>query len=310
MTVTATAEQLLDSLLDSFCAECGEALPEPGLPCGSCGAVPPVTRQEAAARLEVPGAIVMLEAARLRGEARQAQDQVSALLAQADMIEHADRLAQARDQAADRIPPVRAEVARLGRELKKAQGREREAEQCTEDARGNFMAAAKAEEAARRCGADAAARTDALVKMNAAASVLQADQGALQGASAVRRQAEDALAAARTQLAGLEDGLEAAQRATDNPGLLLRSVLTLTMDLPRQVLAGDLTEAEQAIVRSLGEALAGYAGAAADIAARAVQLAEEERTGRFRRQPFYARPASGGNVEIIANPATGGRPLP
>lgn len=197
VTLTSTAERLLGELLPSFCASCGERLPAPGEVC-ACGTCPPLTRAEAAARLEQPGMAAMLEARRLRGEALEAQDHVSALLLQADMIEHIDRLQQARDAAAAPIAGVRAEVARLGKDLKRAQGREREAAARAEDARGNFAAAALAEESARRMFAPAAERTDALVKMNAAASVLEGDQGALQGAAAVRLQAENDLAAARS----------------------------------------------------------------------------------------------------------------
>lgn len=310
MTLTATAERLLGELLPSFCASCGEVLPAPGEVCASCGTCPPITRAEAAARLEQPGVATMLEARRLRGEAREAQDHVSALLLQADMLEHIDQLEQARDAAAAPIAGVRAEVARLARDLKRDQGREREAAGRVEDARGNFTAAANAEEAARRTHAPAGVRTDALVKMNAAASVLEGDQGALQGAAAVRVQAENDLAAARARLASLEAGLQAAQHALDNPGRPGRSPVTLTMDLARQILAGDLDPAEQAFVRSLGEALAGFSGASEDIASRAVANAERERADRYRRQPAYARPRGDGQVDVIANPITGGRPLP
>jgi hypothetical protein len=190
------------------------------------------------------------------------------------------------------------------------QGREREAAQREADARANFGAAANTEEAARRTGADAATRTEALVKMNAAASVLQGDQGALQGAAAVRQQAADALTAARARLAALEAELVAAQHAVDNPGRPPRSAVTLTMDLPRQVLSGDLTEAEQAVVRSLGEALASYSGAAADIAERAADAARREQEDRERKRAVFLQPLGGGTWGAAANPATAGRPLP
>lgn len=307
--MTETAERLLDTLLPGFCADCGEPLPAPGGLCGACGAVPPITRSEAAARLGQPGALATLEAARLRREARQLQEQVSALLLQADMTEHADRLTQARDEAAAPISAARSEVARAGKELKRAQGREDEAAQRVEDSRENFRGAALAEEAARRTFAPAAERTAALVKMNAAGSVLQGDQGALQGAAVVRQQAADAVGAARIRLAGLEADLKAAQAALDSPGRPPRSAVTLTMDLARQVLAGDLEPGEQAFVRSLGEALAGFSGAAEDIASRAVANAERERREGFRKSPAYLRPRGNGQVDVIANPALSGVPL-
>ena len=246
------------------------------------------------------GVAAMLEARRLRGEAREAQDHVSALLLQADMIEHIDHLEQARTPPRPRSRGYGPKAARLAKDLKRAQGREREAAGRAEDARSNFTGAAQAEEAARRTHAPAAERTDALVKMNAAASVLEGDQGALQGAAAVRVQADNDLAAARARLASLEAGLQSAQHALDNPGRPGRSPFTLTMDLARQILAGDLDPAEQAFVRSLGEALAGFSGASEDIAARAVANAERERTERYRRQPAYARPRGDGQVDVIS----------
>ena len=198
---------------------------------------------------------------------------------------------------------------RLGRELRKARDREREAAGREQDAAANFRDAANKEEAARRCGAGAAARTDAIVRMNAAGAVLEADRAALQGATAVREDAERQLAAARGRVARLEAALNDAQGALDTPGRPPRSAVTLVADLARQVMAGDLTEAERFVIRCLGQALAEYTGAAQDIAARAVEIAEREREDA-RKKAVFLRPLGNGMVGAMANPAIAGKPLP
>ena len=301
--MTAAAQELLDALLPGFCEGCGEQLPEAGMPCAACGTVPQMTRAEAAERLAQPGAIAVLEAARERGEARRLADEAAAHYAAADMIEHADRLERTRDEAAALIPPARGEAMRLARELRKAQARELEAQAREEDARRNFATLDNAEEAARRCGAGAAARTRALVDRNAAAAILEGDQAALRTATAVREEAERAAAATRAKVAALDAALKKAQQAADNPGWPGRSVITLAADLPRHVMAGDLTESEQAVVRALGEALAGYTGAATGIARRAAEIAVREHEDRDKRSARFLRPAGNGATAVQTIPA-------
>lgn len=260
-------------------------------------------------RLAQPGAVAFLEATRLRGEARQHQQRMGELLEEADAAEHADRLAQERDRAAGALAAARGEVPALAREVRKARGREQAAAEAERDARENFTQASRAEEAARRTGAPAAVRTEALVRMNAAGAVAETDQAALRGATSALGAATAALDAAKGRVAGLEAALASARAAEDSPGRAPRSAITLTMTLLAAVHAGDLTDAEQALVRALGEALATYSGAAEDIAARAVERAERDRTERGRKQATFLRPLGDGGFAAIANPATGGRPV-
>ncbi len=81
-------------------------------------------------------------------------------------------------------------------------------------------------------------------------------------------------------------------------------------------MAGDLTESEQAVVRALGEALAGYSGAADDIARRAAEIAVREHQDRdkavgpvpaARRQRSHRRPDDPGRDQGTGPRMTCGR---
>jgi hypothetical protein len=307
VTAATVAQDLLEDLLDRHCTACGEALPQPGQPC-ACGAVPRVTRAEAEERLAKPGAVAVIRAARIRMDVRKRQQQDAAALREADMIEHVSRLEMARDEAAAKLPGPKAEAARLARGLDKARARERDAAAQEDDARANHKRTADAYEAARRTRADAAARTAALTLANTSATVLQADESAHQAAISVREQAEAVLAAARVRVSGLEEAAAAAERALTSPGRPPKSVVTLTMDLLGQIRSGDLTEAEQAWIRHLGGAVAGFSGAGDDIAGRAVELAERERRDSESKRALFLQPLGGGNFGAVANPGTGGVP--
>ena len=138
---------------------------------------------------------------------------------------------------------------------------------------------------------------------NAAAAILEGDQAALRTATALREEAERAAATARAKVAALDAALKKAQQAVDNPGRPGRPVITLAADLPRHVMAGDLTESEQAVVRALGEALAGYSGAADDIARRAAEIAVREHQDRDKRSARFLRPAGNGATAVQTIPA-------
>lgn len=300
--MTPTAEELLDSLLQRFCTECGEDLPGAGQPCPACGALPQVTREEAAERLARPGAVAMVAATRLRAEVRRRQEQNSQDLRRADLLEHTARLEAACDEAAGKLPPLRAEAARHAGELETAQAREREAMAAEADSRANYTKAAKAEERARRTKKDAATRTEALMRLNAAAPVLEADQAALRAATAERERVEAALAAACQRVEQAQAQLRAAGEAVAGPGRAPKSMLTLAMDLTRQALSGDLLPVEQSLVRGLGLALANVTGARETIAAKAVEQAGAEKEERVRNMPAFLRQLPDGSYATEPNP--------
>jgi hypothetical protein len=323
--MSLTAGALLPRFLEPDCARCSEPLPEPGQQCPGCGAVPGHTRAEVEERLAVPGTIAKIEAADLRRAAWQLVGQTRGLLRAADMAEHVAELERRRDEIAGLLPAARAAVATCSKKLKAAQRAEREAQDAVKDSLANYNACADAWEAAVRTRASATVRTDALLRKNAAGPVLEADQAALDAAVRDREAAErelgkdDGTTGARRIAGDLEDKLAAAEHAVKNPGRPAKSAITLGLDLSRQAVMlalglsrqvpdSDLTEDEEAQVRSLGAAVAGLSGASEMIAGLAVETHEKAKASEYRDQAAYLRPIGPGNLEAVANPALAGRP--
>jgi hypothetical protein len=318
--MSLTVEELLPRFLDPDCGRCKEPLPEPGQPCPGCGAVPEHTRAEVEERLAEPGAIAVLEARDLRLAAWQLVDQVRGLLRSADMVEHIADLERERDAIAAELAPARAGVKRLSRELKQAQGRDAEAAKAGEDSLAKYNRLADALKAAQKTKADLDTRTEARMRLNAAGPELEADQAVARAAASEREAAERAHKSAEAEAARLEGKLAAAKHAVANPGRPAKSPITLGLDLSHQAVMialglsnqvqdSDLTEDEEAQVRSLAAGVAGLSGASEMIATLAVGAHEKAKAGEYRDQPLYTRPLGPGNLEAVANPVTAGRPL-
>jgi hypothetical protein len=309
--MTATIEELLPRFLDPDCGRCKEPLPEPGQPCPGCGAVPEHTRAEVEERLAEPGAIAVIEARDLRVAACQLVDQIRGLLRAADMVEHVASLERQRDEIAALLSAARSAEATCDKELQQAQRTEEGARAAVEDSLGNYTAHSDAWDAATKTKPKPSARerTRLLADLNAAGPILEADQAALRAAEQDREAAERKLAGATQAVSELKDRRDAAKKAVANPGRPAKSGITLTLDLSYQAQETDLTEDEQAQVRSLGAAIASLSGAGEMIASLAVELHEKAKATEYRNQPLYTRPLGPGNLEAVANPATAGRPL-
>ena len=89
----------------------------------------------------------------------------------------------------------------------------------------------------------------------------------------------------------------------------IRALRSLTGLKFRGATHSDLTEDEEAQVRSLAAGVAGLSGASEMIATLAVGAHEKAKAGEYRDQPLYTRPLGPGNLEAVANPVTAGRPL-
>ena len=305
-----TATQLLDRLLPRFCGTCGLELPEPGTTCAGCGTLPQVTREEAAERLALPGAITALAAAECRERARRRQDEASADLLEADRVEHMARLQDACDKASGAVLPATAEAVRLAGDLETAQAAEREAIARAEDARANYRAAADADEAARRTRAPASERTETGMRLASAAKVLAGDQAAEAAAVAAREQAERALKAACDRVGAAEDELARAKAGLDDPGRIPRSIVTITMDLARQAQDPSLTDAEKAAVRTHAYALAQMTGAAGDIATHAIERHRQDTEEAAGNRRVITTPLGDGFVAAWPNPLVPPPPTP
>ena len=133
-----------------------------------------------------------------------------------DAAENAQLLAEGARRARRAVRPVREGSAPLRKAVEDAVRAEREAEDRCRDAMSHLRRVTRAEEKARRDrrdrGPDRGAAADP-----AAADVAQGDQAAVEGATSVRKAAEQALSNHLGHLARLEDEAVTAEWAASTP---------------------------------------------------------------------------------------------
>jgi hypothetical protein len=181
---------------------------------------------------------------------------------------------------------------------------EREAEDRSRASQANLRRVTRAEEKARRDMASAAVRTEALMRIQAAASVVQGDQAAAEGATAVRKGAEQALSSHLAHLAQVEDAAEAAEWAAEHaPAVVPPSIWTALLAHPLQLLmAPDLDGEARALVAAQVAELAKLSGVADELRAEGHAAGVKEHAERVRSSPLHAVPAGDGKIAAIPNP--------
>lgn len=255
-----TTEQAADLLLAKMCAGCGTELPAPGLPCTACGKVPAVTRPELAEALAGPGKLAAVEARRLRGEADELGERRSALLAEADRVEHVAVLEHRRTLAEQALGTAQEAEQRAAAALSAAH-------QAAEDAAADVARyreardqAANAEEAARRMREGPDAEIGAQARLDAARKVLERYEQALDGAAGAKENARQALDAATAERRRREAERDAAAAEAQNPGLVPVSEFRIGRDLMACVLSPACTPLEKAMAGVIVTGLADLTG--------------------------------------------------
>lgn len=251
-----------------------------------------------------------LRAMMVRAQVADAQAKVSALLQEADLIEHEAKLetavtvARAQLQAAEQVA---------------AQAHERivpladEARLTAADAQGAADYAVKMRKAdadLRMLGASAQQRTDAKLRADAADEIArQATETAARAAQAHQEAARNA-EMADGLVRGAQGALRAAETAHAAAGETVRpSAITLALDWPRLLGKGELKGEEIGVVRGFVQAYAAATGADQDTKLRAEREAhkrvQDELYNKLVRVPT-AGEALDRAADVIHHPGDGG----
>lgn len=186
---------------------------------------------------------VELAAASLRAQALTKQQEMSALLDEADALEFRGRLRRGVGRVGEPIEGLKDDVSRLQSAVDEAIAFEREAEDAAREASDNHQVARDAEREAVRGRLRASEQTDALLRVRAAGDVSGRARAAHEGATAAREAAVRDLDAARRALTTTQDAYAAAQLAADGPVTAPTSGTTALMDGWRRAMMGQPMDA-------------------------------------------------------------------
>ncbi len=229
-----TMDEALDSLGVKFCTACAAKLPVVGGQCAECGTLPVLTRNELADALSEPGALARAEAAELRAEAKRLRDEMMAKLREADRVEHASSLRNARDRAQAALEDAHERQRQADGVLREAEKAEAAAAAPMREAYELHRKAAQDEEAARRFAKGPAAEIEALGRLNAATEVLARYQAPLQEATAAKETARALADDAVMGVQAAEEARDAAVWGCEHPGYIPLS--GDTVNIPAQPL--------------------------------------------------------------------------
>jgi hypothetical protein len=279
-------DDLITELLSGqACPACGTPSADPGQPCGSCGALPSVTRPELAAALETaPLAAAEILAQKAIAQGYVMLDAAIGQIHEADRIRLTARLEITRDAAQRAFDGHKRDQAALQAPLRSARKAMDKAAAELQSATGEHAQIALQKETAERYHHGLAAETEAALKLEVATQVLRRYQSAFDQASAHCQAAGNAVAAAAARATALEAARDKARAAVTDPGRIGYGAETITAGLLRLLAGGKLTDAEVLIAGTLGSWVCAITGAMEGIEgqARAHLLAEQEAAARGR----------------------------
>jgi hypothetical protein len=282
--------------------EQGREVPRPARYCGECGAELPIP-----GLLSCYGCMEPVVAVAVAKAYHQTAFDVLRGVDRAQVLAH---LADESDFADAAFAAVQENTPALEKAVKEAVAAERAAQDRARAATEHSRKCAAAEKRAQREQGSPHRQTEALARARAAADVTQRHVAALEGATAARVAAEQALAAHHTKVAELEDAAEQARRRCEHPPAKVgMSVHTAFTAHPLLVLTQpDLTAEERAGAILQVKLAATLCGLEDSLRAEGRAALKKEQEEAIRNRPMHIKDLGNGQRVAVPNPLAPGTP--